>query len=90
MTSSAPKARRVGVRICSGSGVLLLDAFDVELKVAEVILGDAELQHFVDDRNQVMKRADRLQRNGVGRTEDAARGANTSAFSTVVTETPRS
>jgi hypothetical protein len=46
----------------------------VELKVAEVILADAELEHFVDDRKQVMKRPDGLERNGIGRAEDAARG----------------
>jgi hypothetical protein len=46
----------------------------VELKVAEVILADAELEHFVDDRKQVMKRTDGLERNGVGKAEDAARG----------------
>ena len=62
------------MRICSGSSVFLPDAIDVELKVAEVILADAELEHFVDDRKQVMKRTDWLERNGVGRAEDAARG----------------
>ena len=44
----------------------------MELKIAEVFLADAELEHFVDDRKQVMERPDRLERNGVGRAEDAA------------------
>ena len=55
----------MGVRICSGSGVFLLDAIDVELEIAEVVLVDAELEHLVDDRKQVMKGPDRLERNGV-------------------------
>ena len=46
----------------------------MELKIAEVILADAELKHFLDERKKVMKGADRLERNGVRRAEDAARG----------------
>ena len=58
----------------SGSDVLLLDAIDVELEIAEVILADAELKDFVDDRQQVVERTDRLERDGVGRAKHAAGG----------------
>ena len=57
----------------SGSDVFLLQAIDVELEVTEVILADAELEYLVDDRQQVIERPNRLERNGVGRAEDAAR-----------------
>ena|SRR5258706_215690 len=74
MISIIRACRRAGEerRSAQSVGVLLLDPIDVELKVAEVILTDVKLEHFVDDGKQVMKRSDRLERNGVGRAEDAA------------------
>ena len=64
----------MGDQICSGSGVLLLlHSVDVELKVAEVVLADAELKQFVDDRKQVMQRANGLEENGAGMAEDTTR-----------------
>src|SRR5437870_1734870 len=63
----------VGEQICSGSGVLLLlHSVDVELKVAGV-LADAELKQFVDDRKQVIQRANGLEENGAGMAEDTTR-----------------
>ena len=46
----------------------------MKLKVAEVVLADAELKYFVNNGQQVMQRPNRLERNGVGRAKDAARG----------------
>src|SRR5437879_10334122 len=67
--------RQRAPEIRSGSDVLLLDSINVELEVAEVLLTDSKLQHFVDDREQVIQRADGLQWNGIGRAEDAAGGS---------------
>ena len=55
-----------------GDGSCLID---VELEIAEVVLTDAELKHLVDDRKQVIQRADGLEWNGIGRAEDAAGGS---------------
>ncbi len=60
--------------------MVLLDSIDAELKVAEVILADAEVEHCVDDRKQVMKRPDGLERNGVGKTEVRRKADSGSAF----------
>jgi hypothetical protein len=51
-----------------------LDSIDVELKVTEVVLADAELKDFVNHWKQVMQRPDGLERNSVRRAEDPARG----------------
>ena len=57
-----------------GSGsVVLLHSVDMELEIAEVILADVELKHFIDDRQQVMQRSNGLERNGIRRPEDTAR-----------------
>ena len=56
----------------SGSDVLLLRSIDVEPEVAEVILADVELKNLVDDRQQVIQRPNRLERNSVGRAEETA------------------
>ena len=45
----------------------------MELEIAEVILADVELKDLVDNRQQVIERPNRLERNGVGRSEDTAR-----------------
>ena len=45
----------------------------MELEIAEVILADLELKHFIDDRQQVIQRSNGLEQNGIGRPEDAAR-----------------
>jgi len=55
-----------------GDGSCLID---VELEMAEIVLTDAELKHLVDHRKQVIQRADGLQRNVIGRAEDAAGGS---------------
>ena len=44
----------------------------MELEIAEVVLTDRQLKDLVDDRKQVIQRADGLQRNGVGSAEAAA------------------
>ena len=52
----------------------MLDSMDVELEISEVVLTDVELKHFVNDREQVIQRANGLERNSIGRAEEAARG----------------
>lgn len=44
-----------------------------ELEIVEVILADVESKDFVDDGQQIMQRPNRLEGNGVGRSEDTAR-----------------
>ena len=73
IASSAPQARGVGKGSGSGSDVVLQCLIYSELEIAEVILADVESKHLVDDRLQVMERANRLEGDGVGRSEDAAR-----------------
>ena len=65
MEQRHPRHRRAGQ-------LLLEETFDFELDIAEVILADVEFQHFIDDRQQVVERAYRLQQRRIGRPDDAA------------------
>jgi hypothetical protein len=63
----------------SGGDVVLfsLELVDTKAEVAKVVLAKVEVEDLVDDRNQIVGRADGQKRrrgNGAGRTEDAARG----------------
>ena len=50
----------------------MLYAVDVEAEVTEVVLADAELKDFVNDRKQIIERSDGLESNGVRSPEDPA------------------
>src|SRR5690349_9532996 len=45
----------------------------MELEIAEVVLADVELKHFIDHGQQVMQRSNGLERNGIRRPENTAR-----------------
>jgi hypothetical protein len=71
VASSAPKARGECGGDESGSVIVVQCLMDFELEVAVVILADADFKDFIDDRQHVMERADRLKRGRVRRAEDA-------------------
>ena len=48
---------------------------DFELEVTVIILADADLKHFINDRQYVIQRAHGLERRGIQRTDDATRGS---------------